>query len=206
MIVATTIVVVALIVVLALVLMKRPVTDSIAEEDPVQDNRTTSETESSVDSVDAPTLPTETRVRHAWSVTTVDAVNESLVPSYKETVEGRELVELASDLNEWQQNDQVLIDVPQTQEKFLVTIAQVSTSLGNNRSYKGKMMPDENAHSFLITVGERNVFANFSTPEGRFELVGNTQYAWLMPSENMDMHVDYTQDDYYIPELDGELH
>ncbi len=102
----------------------------------------------------------------------------------------------------WRQDDQLVITVPQTQEQFLVTIAEVSTTLGTNRTYKGKIVEEESSYSFLITVGERNVFANFTTSEGSFELVGNNKYAWLMLTENMDQHVDYTKDDFFIPEIE----
>ncbi|MCY3884859.1 MAG: hypothetical protein OXG24_08085 [Gammaproteobacteria bacterium] len=144
----------------------------------------------------------DTNTHEAWSETNVEDVQASLVPKYKEEVEGASLVELAQDMQLWRQDDQLRISVPQTQEQFLVTIAEVITTLGNNRSYKGKIVDGESSYSFLITVGERNVFANFTTSEGSFELVGNNQYAWLMPTENMDQHVDYTKDDFFIPEIE----
>lgn len=150
--------------------------------------------------------PADTRPRQAWSETNVEEIEASLVPKYKEEVEGASLVQLAQDMQLWQENEQLLISVPQTQEQFLVTIAEVSTTLGNNRSYKGKIEEGESSYSFLITVGERNVFANFTTSEGSYELVGNVQYAWLMPTENMDQHVDYTKDDFFIPETEHGSH
>ena len=74
--------------------------------------------------------------------------------------------------------------------------------LGNNRSYVGRLIENDVPYSFMITVGQRNTFANLSTPQGSFELIGDTELAWLMPVANMDPHVDYGQPDYYIPSRD----
>lgn len=136
----------------------------------------------------------------------VDDIHDSLIPKYKEEVEGAILVELHEDMHQWQEGDQITIVVPQSQQQFSGTIDKASTMLGNNRSFTGKIADSENSYSFLITVGERNVFANFRTSQGSFELVGNVQYAWLMPTENMDLHVDYTQDDFFIPGLEEDEH
>ena len=54
------------------------------------------------------------------------------------------------------------------------------------------------ANRFVITVGPRNTFAHIGTSRGTFELVATGgQLGWLMPTANMDQHVDYSQPDYY---------
>ena len=143
-------------------------------------------------------------VRTAWTEVKPADAEQDQIPDYKEEVEGAVLVQFAGDIQDWNENDQVLLAVPQTDEKFLVTVDKVSTTLGTNRSYKGKLIDGEKTYSFVITVGQRNIFANFATSEGRFELVGNTSYAWLMPTENMDQHMDYSEPDYFI--VDGHPH
>ena len=139
-------------------------------------------------------------VFNTWNAVEIEDVDLSFVPKYKETVKGAVLVQLAQDLRRCQQGDSIAIEVPQSNSTYTAKIEKISTSLGTNTSFRGKLIHEDDQYSFLITVGQRNVFANFSTPEGSFELVGNTEYAWLMPSANIDQHVDYDSPDFYIPD------
>ena len=59
----------------------------------------------------------------------------------------------------------------------------------------------DNSANLLVTIGQKSTFANISTPRGSYEFVGNTTHGWLMPSANMDQHVDYTKPDYVITEI-----
>ncbi len=135
----------------------------------------------------------------AWQPLEIDSVDPERVPEYKEIVEGRVLVELSAGMWSWREGDRITIAVPQIGAVYEPTIDRVETALGNNRSYVGRLIEAEFPYSFVITVGQRNTFANLSTPQGSFELVGDTQLAWLMPVANMDQHVDYSQPDYFIP-------
>ncbi|MDE0001726.1 MAG: hypothetical protein OXQ29_03415 [Rhodospirillaceae bacterium] len=135
----------------------------------------------------------------AWQPLEIDSVAPERLPEYKEIVEGRVLVELSTGMWSWGEGDRITLAVPQTGAVYEPVIERVETMLGNNRSYVGRLIEAEFPYSFVITVGQRNTFANFSTPQGSFELVGDTELAWLMPVANMDQHVDYSQPDYYIP-------
>ena len=140
------------------------------------------------------------RAFHAWTSVAVDSVDGSDVPAYKEVVAGRALVSLSPTIWEWQAGDQVSIAVPQTGHTYSPTLERAETLIGSNRTYSGRLVQGELPYSFVITVGERNVFANLSTPAGQYELVGNTELAWLMPVAGMDQHVDYAQPDYAVRE------
>ena len=135
----------------------------------------------------------------AWQPLEIDSVDPERVPEYKEIVEGRVLVELSAGMWSWREGDRITVAVPQIGAVYEPVIERVETALGNNRSYVGRLIEAEFPYSFVITVGQRNTFANLSTPQGSFELVGDTQLAWLMPVANMDQHVDYSQPDYFIP-------
>ena len=135
----------------------------------------------------------------AWQPLEIDLVEPERIPEYKEIVEGRVLVELSTGMWSWGVGDRITLAVPQIGAVYNPVIDRVETALGNNRSYVGRLIEAEFPYSFVITVGQRNTFANLSTPQGSFELVGDTQLAWLMPVANMDQHVDYSQPDYYIP-------
>ena len=134
----------------------------------------------------------------AWVPVDVDAVKPEQVPVYKEVVEGRVLVTLEPDMWTWDAGEQISIEVPQIGEMYESVIDRVETGLGVNRSYIGSLIDDDRLYSFVITVGERNAFAHLGTPYGSYELVGNTEFAWLMPTVNMDQHVDYSKLDYFI--------
>ena len=135
----------------------------------------------------------------AWHPLAIDSVDPQRLPEYKEIVEGRALVELSTGMWTWGEGDRITLAVPQIGAVYEPVIERVDTMLGNNRSYVGRLIEDDFPYSFVITVGQRNTFANLSTPQGSFELVGDTELAWLMPVANMDQHVDYSQPDYYIP-------
>ena len=135
----------------------------------------------------------------AWQPLAIDSVEPERLPEYKEIVEGRVLVALSTGMWSWGEGDRITLAVPQIGAVYEPVIERVETMLGNNRSYVGRLIEDDFPYSFVITVGQRNTFANLSTPQGSFELVGGTELAWLMPVANMDQHVDYSQPDYYIP-------
>ena len=139
----------------------------------------------------------------AWTVADIDAVDPLLVPVYKETVEDAVLMSLPEGMGAWSVGDRIVIPVPQLDAVYTPVIDGVETALGINRSYVGRLTDGEFPYSFVITVGERNTFAHLGTPQGTYELVGNTRLAWLMPTANMDQHVDYSKPDYFIPEEPG---
>ena len=139
----------------------------------------------------------------AWVPVDIGAVEPDRVPIYKEVIEGRVLVTLEPDMWTWDVGEKISIEVPQIGETYESVIDRVETGLGVNRSYIGHLIDDDRPYSFVITVGERNAFAHLSTPEGSYELVGNTEFAWLMPTANMDQHVDYSKPDYFIPGESG---
>ena len=59
---------------------------------------------------------------------------------------------------------------------------------------------DGRGYRFIITAGARNTFAHVGTSRGTFELVASDELGWLMPTANMDQHVDYSKPDYIIRE------
>ena len=140
-----------------------------------------------------------------WTPVDVDAVDPLLVPEYKERVAGAVLVEVAEDIRDWQAGERISFTVPQTGMTYTPVIDRIETALGHNRSYFGRLTATTSPYAFVITAGERNTFANIATPAGTFELVGNTRLGWLMPTANMDQHVDYDKPDYIIPELEFDV-
>ncbi len=140
------------------------------------------------------------QAKQGWVAVEPESVDPSRIPSYKETVMDAVLVALDEEIWSWQAGDRVVLTVPQVGASYDTVIDRVDAGLGNNRTYVGRLVEGELPHSFVITVGDRNAFAYLGTPYGSYELVGNTELAWLMPTANLDQHVDYSKPDFYLVE------
>ena len=140
----------------------------------------------------------------AWVDTTGTKIDQKLIPSYKEEVVGAALVQISHLLDRLEKGDTILLSVPQENQTYETLISDVKRSLGVT-SYSGRVVEAEIPLSFLITVGKRGVFANFSTPHASYELWGNRHYALLMDHANIDQGVDYSKPDFYFPEEDHEF-
>lgn len=139
------------------------------------------------------------RAGSAWVVVDPESVDE--LPAYKEVVPGRALVRVSEDLRLGAAGNRIELTVPQIGRAFEGVVEQVETDAFGNVTYIGFLI-DSNGqdYRFVITAGPRNTFANFATSLGSYELVASHDLGWLMPSAQMDQHVDYSQPDYFIPE------
>ncbi len=147
-----------------------------------------------------PSVPPDT----AWTEVDVAGINPEWVPEYHETVEGALLVAIGDGMRTWNAGDTIALPVPQIGKVFRPVIDDVETLVGSNRSYVGRTLAADAPYSFVITLGERDTFGYIGTPQGSYELVGNTRLAWLMPTANMDQHVDYSKPDYFYLDENGE--
>ena len=132
----------------------------------------------------------------------VDPATVDELPVYKEIVPGRVLIRVLDAINEWEAGDEVVLGIPQLGADFDGAIERVEQDANGNRTYFGLVREvDGYSYRFVITVGPRNTFAHVGTSRGTFELVATGgNLGWLMPTANMDQHVDYTQPDYFTDE------
>ena len=132
------------------------------------------------------------------------AIDESTVtelPVYKEVVQDRVLVRIADFPSAWRVGQRIAIPIPQLNEVFTPVIERIQSGPNGTSSYIGTLTDvAARAHRFTITVGPRNTFAHLSTPDGIYELVATGELGWLMPTANMDQHVDYSVPDFVFPE------
>lgn len=139
------------------------------------------------------------RTRVAWSQADPHAVDRDwLPPQHQEGDADAILVSLADEISSWREGDRIVISVPHTGATFESVIDRVVTSLGDNRSYVGRLVGEDQPHLVVVTVGSMNAYAHVGTPQGSYELVGNRHFGWLMPTASMDRHVDYSKPDYII--------
>ena len=138
--------------------------------------------------------------------TAIDEGSVTELPAYKEVVQDRVLVRIVDVPGGWRVGQRIAVPIPQVDEVFTPVIERIQSSPGGARSYTGALTEAAGrAHRFTITVGPGNTFAHLSTPHGTYELVATGGLGWLMPTVNMDRHVDYGVPDYVVPEASGAL-
>lgn len=134
-----------------------------------------------------------------WRPVDESTVDPQSVPAYKEVVEGRVLVQLADTQRRLAVGDRVSVSIPQLGETYRPVVERIETGPGTTRSFVGSSAAtDDQRHRLVFTQGPRSTFAHIGTPQGTYELVANGELGWLMPTANMDQHVDYSKPDYYI--------
>ena len=143
--------------------------------------------------------PAQTDIAALW--TPIDEGSVTDLPAYKEVVQDRVLVRIADVPGGWRVGQRIAIPIPQLNEVFTPVIERIQTGPNSTRSYIGTLTGVAGSvHRFTITVGPRNTFAHLPTPDGTYELVATGELGWLMPTANMDRHVDYSVPDFVFPE------
>ena len=143
--------------------------------------------------------PAQTDVDALW--TAIDERTVAELPAYKEVVQDRVLVRIVDVPGRWRVGQRIAVPIPQLNEVFTPVIERIQSGPDGTRSYIGTLTEFAGRiHRFTITVGPRNTFAHLSTPGGTYELVATGELGWLMPTANMDRHVDYSVPDFVYPE------
>jgi len=131
----------------------------------------------------------------------IDESSVAELPAYKEVVQDRVLIRVTDAATAWRVGQSIPIAIPQLNQVYTPVIERIESAPGGVRSYIGTLTAAAGlAHGFTITTGPRNTFAHLSTPFGTYELVASGELGWLMPTANMDQHVDYSVPDFVIPE------
>ena len=95
--------------------------------------------------------------------------------------------------------DETIVEIPQLNSQMTVVLKKIKTHINGIKTITAASL--DNSANLLVTIGKKSTFANISTSRGSYEFVGNTTHGWLMPSANMDQHVDYTKPDYVITKI-----
>ncbi|MBV1905032.1 MAG: hypothetical protein KUG75_03065 [Pseudomonadales bacterium] len=123
------------------------------------------------------------------------------IPGAQSKVEGARLIQFNSaTLRRLKKNDVLIIDVPQTGTRYHIAVNKIDNHANGIRVISARMK--DNA-TLLLTLGQQNTFANLATRNGNYELVGNTEFGWLLPSGSMDQHVDHTKPDFVLSKRFG---
>ena len=139
-----------------------------------------------------------------WQI--VDEASVAELPAYKEVVEDRALVRVTGGADGWRVGQRIAVPVPQLGELYTPVVERIEAGPSGVRSYVGTLTEDAGrAFRFTITTGPGNTFAHLSTPHGTYELVATGELGWLMPTANMDQHVDYSVPDFVYPDEPVDL-
>ena len=140
-----------------------------------------------------------------WSVVDPNAIAPERLPPFQETYTDARLVSLTGNPGNWGPGSRVVFDIPHTGERLEAVIERVEPGLAGSISYIGRVDRDDALHRVVVTVGVRNAFAFIDSDSGSYEMVGNREFGWLMSTVGMEMHVDYSKPDYYIPDNNEQI-
>ena len=141
----------------------------------------------------------------SWARVDETTVQESQIPSFPRVVVDRALVRLNASVREMAEGHEIQFPIPQ---RGVVLRGEVTEVGGppRARSIKGEVDDEGNKYPFVLTLGKGSTFATITTSTGNYELFANLTYGWLMPSANMDDHVDYTLPDHFVENPDPHAH
>ena len=153
------------------------------------------------------TDPDSASVAPLWSP--VDEGDVDRLPRYAPgwSPEGRVLVrvtEAARAAGGWQVGDRVTLPLPQLGVVHRSAIEKLRIGPGPSVSALGMVLGDDGRRRrFVVTVGPAHVFAYIDTRRGPYELTGDAELGWLLPSSSMMAGFDFSKPDYVLPGAGG---
>lgn len=150
----------------------------------------------------APKKQTTGILQSGWTIVSKDTVPAAKLPQYQETFHDAELVQLNPNIWTWQHGERVAFNLPHIASTVEFQIERSEPGLGRSRSYVGHHRDLMKIYPVVVTVGSKSTFAYIASENGNFEMVGNTEFGWLMPTEAMERHVDYSKPDYVLPDTE----
>lgn len=137
----------------------------------------------------------------SWARVDEGTVHDSEIPSFPRVIVDRALVRVNTTLRSMNEGNQIQFPIPQ---RDVVLVGEVTEVGGppRARSIKGEINDEGEKYPFVLTLGDGSTFATIMTATGNYELFANLSYGWLMPSANMDDHVDYSLPDHFVENPD----
>ena len=118
---------------------------------------------------------------------------------------GRALVDVTAatfGADAWRVGDRLAVELPQLGGVHEWTVEQIVEGWdARSRSTRGWLDSGEGRpRRIVVTVGPGRVLAYVDTPRGPYELAGNAQLAWLVPSSSRTAGIDFTKSDHLLSE------
>ena len=117
----------------------------------------------------------------AWSFPS-DNSKTPIISSYTRDIPNAVLLKITQlRSHSWKVGDHIEFYVPQIDYTLTSKIEEREEHAGGIVTLKS--YPDETIlNNVLVTLGQKNTFVNLFTPSGEYELVGNLEHGWLIPS------------------------
>lgn len=138
----------------------------------------------------------------SWKPVDESSVPEDQIPIHSADVEGRVLVELSSELWSKVVGDSVQFSIPQQEVVLMGKLTKVDANIAHTRILEGTLEDGSQEYSFVLTLGDKNTYANINTAKGSVELVGTRTHGWLMESANIAPDVDFSLPDHFFIDPD----
>lgn len=153
--------------------------------------------------VDLEEISGETRPADASPWTTLSQLPAPhKMPHIRADIQEKVLVKIERSIIEnWQVEELVELPIPQIDHAVSVKIDTIDVLPSGNRSVIGHLVGEVDT-GFIMTLGDRSIFATISTVDGIFNLRGNDDYAWVVSSRQLKRHLDPDIPDYRVPERD----
>ncbi|MYI77669.1 MAG: hypothetical protein F4077_07935 [Gammaproteobacteria bacterium] len=138
----------------------------------------------------------------SWKPVDESSVPEDQIPIHSSDVDGRVLVELSSKLWSKVVGDGVQFAIPQQEVVLMGKLTKVDANIAHTRILEGTLEDGSQEYSFVLTLGDKNTYANINTAKGSVELVGTRTHGWLMESANIAPDVDFSLPDHFFVDPD----
>ncbi len=90
--------------------------------------------------------------------------------------------------------------IPQEDRILQGTVQRLSFSKAGNRVLQGRIRDGDQAHSFVITVGQYQTFGSIQTSRDRYQFELTDGEGTLIAQSTLNEKRDYSQPDFVIPE------
>ena len=135
----------------------------------------------------------------------IDERAVDVLPDYADhwSEEGRVLVSVAGTVEasrSWRVGDRLTLPLPQLGQTYEPAISEIDDGPGGARAAVARMT-DEDGRPLrsVVTAGPGHVFAWIETPDGSYELFGDAEHGWLLPTMSMTANMDFSRRDYLLP-------
>ncbi|WDE06709.1 hypothetical protein SG34_007340 [Thalassomonas viridans] len=98
----------------------------------------------------------------------------------RENLQGEVYIEISSnDIKSLEIGDTFKLEIPALDMFYDIQVDQTRLDQFGNQTIEAFLPDQEGKYSSIITVSERSIYGNITTPHGIYAIEGNGQYAWI---------------------------
>ncbi|WP_281558011.1 hypothetical protein [Thalassomonas sp. RHCl1] len=98
----------------------------------------------------------------------------------RENLQGEVYIEISSnEIKSLAVGDTFKLEIPALDMFYDIQVDQTREDQFGNQTIEAVLPDEEGKYSSIITVSERSIYGNITTPHGIYAIEGNGQYAWI---------------------------